>query len=157
MILIDGYNLLFCIVKPDSTKLEEQRDALVADLDRYAARTNQAVRIFFDRGGPRRGKRGRVEIVHVENRSSADERIVDALEGTPDRTRYRVVSSDREIRRAAESRRFEAVESAAFWKEVLAALAPPEGGEPPQKQDGIGPGEADYWMKQFGLDDKEKP
>ncbi len=156
MLLIDGYNLLFALKAPDSRTLENDRSELIEALSRFAEATNQALRIVFDKGGPRRDRRTRVEIIYVADGSTADDVIVAALEETPDRTAYRVVTSDRAIRKAAEKRRFTVVESRAFWKEVQAWLAPPATGEPRGKQQGISSSEADAWMKEFGIGDDER-
>ncbi len=155
MLLIDGYNLLFALKAPNTRTLEQDRAELIESLTRFAEATNQTLRIVFDKGGPRRDRRTRVEIVYVADGSTADDVIVAALEDTADRTAYRVVSSDRAIRKAAEKRRFSVVESRAFWKEVQAWLAPPTTGEPKGKQQGISSSEADAWMKEFGMGDKE--
>ena len=155
MLLVDGYNLLFALKKPDSRTLEGDRAELVKSLESYAERTNQSVRVVFDRGGPRRERRVRVEVVYVADGSTADDVIVAALEETADRTAYRVVSSDRAIRKAAEKRRFEVVEVREFWKDVLSWLAAPTGGEPASKERGISAGEADAWMKEFGFGGKD--
>jgi predicted RNA-binding protein with PIN domain len=151
VLLVDGYNLLFALKKPDSRTLERDRNDLVKSLESFAERTNQTMRIVFDRGGPRRERRARVEVVYVADGSTADDVIVAALEESSDRTAYRVVSSDRAIRKAAEKRRFEVVEVREFWRDVQSWLATPEGGEPASKERGISAGEADAWMKEFGF------
>ena len=155
MLLIDGYNLLFALKPPSSRTLEKDRAEFVESLTRFAEATNQSLRIVFDKGGPRRDRRPRVEIIYVADGSTADDVIVAALEETADRTAYRVVTSDRAIRKAAEKRRFEVVESRAFWREVEPWLAPPKTGEPRGKQQGISSSEADAWMKEFGIGDNE--
>lgn len=151
MLLIDGYNLLFALKKPDSRTLEQDRDELVRAIEGFAGRTNQSVRIVFDRGGPRRERRAGIEIVHVADGSSADDVILAALEETGDRTAYRVVSSDRAIRKAAERRKFEVVESREFWREVTALEERSKPSLPREKEQGISSAEADHWMKEFGL------
>ena len=153
MLLVDGYNLLFAVRKPDRRSLDRDREALIADLERYCSLANRTMRIVFDHRGPRREKRPRIEVIYVEESLSADDRIVAMLEGTADRTAYRVVSSDRAIRKAAEARRFETVEAQVFWREVTEVLDPPDAakGEPGQKEKGISPAEAEYWLKEFGF------
>ena len=156
MLLIDGYNLLFALKPPSSRTLEKDRAELIDSLSRFAEATHQSLRIVFDKGGPRRDRRTRVEIIYVADGSTADDVIIAALEDTADRTAYRVVSSDRAIRTAAEKRRFVVIESRAFWTEVQAWLAPPKTGEPRGKQQGISSSEADAWMKEFGLGDEPR-
>jgi predicted RNA-binding protein with PIN domain len=148
VLLVDGYNLLFAVTAPKRSRLEADRRALVAELERYGARTGQRLRVVFDGGGPRRVPGRHVEVVFVADGSTADDRIVAALEGTADRTKYRVVTSDRAVRKAAEARKFEVTPSGAFWREVQAALAPARADEKPGA---LTQGEADYWMKEFGI------
>jgi len=150
VILIDGYNLLFAIVKT-TKNVERDREQLIGRLVRFADATRQRLRVFFDHSGPRRERRSQVEIVYVQEDMTADERIVAALDATDDRTAYRVVTSDAEIRRAAERRRFEVTSSADFARELERAEAGGSLAEPLKKEHGISPAEADQWMKAFGI------
>ena len=66
-----------------------------------------------------------------------------------------MVSTDRQIRQAARRRRCKIVRSEDFAKLLIRlSEAPPKGppAEPPEKRRGLPPGEADKWLKEFGLD-----
>ena len=155
MLLIDGYNVLFKTIRgtPDGRRLAEEREILVERIGRHCTATNQRARIFFDPG--RRGasagfdrvrKRPPVEVVQLSE-VSADDAIRAIVESGPDRTAYCVVSSDREVAGAAKKRNFETMPSESFLAEVERR----EAGVPAEKPDACGPGEAEYWMRQFGL------
>lgn len=155
MLLIDGYNVLFKTVRGtlDGRRLAAEREVLVERIGRHCAATNQRARIFFDPG--RRGaaaafdqvrKRPPVEVIQLSE-VSADDAIRAIVDSGPDRTAYCVVSSDREVAGAAQRRNFETMPSEAFLAEVERR----EAGVPAEKPDACGPGEADYWMRQFGL------
>jgi hypothetical protein len=80
---------------------------------------------------------------------TADEEILEALGSTDDRTQYTVVSNDSAIVRAAAKKGFAVVPCEEFARTIAAR---PEG---PEKADTASPGEVDYWMKEFGLEDPE--
>lgn len=149
---MDGYNLLFALKRPNRATLEEDRRELIRALERYCRITNQRARVYFDKGGPRTSKGGRVEVVYVAEDATADERIVAALDETSDRTAHRVVSSDRAIRKAAGRRGVTSWSVMQFWREVQARFAEedreaPTGG----KSEGITAGEAEAWLRTFGF------
>jgi hypothetical protein len=70
-----------------------------------------------------------------------------------------VVSTDREIARAAKRRRATAMRSDEFWRCVLEDLTRPAGAslEPIEKRRGLRPGEAEDWVKRLGLDHPPAP
>jgi rRNA-processing protein FCF1 len=137
--LIDGYNLLHA--------LKTTRESLIALLVNACA---DHARIIFDPTGgmARRERRGGVEIVSVVQGRTADEEILATLSATNDRTRYTVVTNDREIAQAAEKRSVKVM----TCEEFARLLAPPSEGS--EKPDSVSPGEVDDWMDKFGLDDK---
>ena len=163
MLLIDGYNVLFAH-QPDCARVgpsDRSRDELVGFVDRYCAATRQKARIYFDpgRGSGGSGLRrkyaqGRVEVIHLEAGATADDAIRFAVASEPDRTAYRVVTTDREIVNAVRKRRFETITSEEFLLEAARAEAGPAP-EPGRKRDGISAAEADHWMKVFGIDERK--
>lgn len=161
MLLIDGYNVLFQTLRGtlDGRRVAEQREILVERIGRHCAATRQRARIFFDPG--RRGalagfnqvrKRPPVEVIQLSE-VSADDAIRAIVESGTDRTAYCIVSSDREVAGAAQRRNFETMPA----EEFLAQVAQREAGVPAEKPEACGPGEADYWMRQFGLDSPPRP
>ena len=150
MFLIDGYNLLHAF--PRVKTGGEARARLVALIESYCVRCNYRARIVFDpTGGMKRNDQlGPVEVRNVPQGGTADEEILAALQSTDDRTQYTVVSNDSAIVKAAVKKGFTVVPCEEFARLISTGPAAPEKGE------GAPPGEVDYWMREFGLDD-EKP
>ncbi|MBI3857859.1 MAG: NYN domain-containing protein, partial [Planctomycetes bacterium] len=147
MFLIDGYNLLHSFAREKTSA--EARAKLVALIEAYCVRGNYRARIVFDPTGglKRNDQRGPVEIRNVPQGRTADEEILAALRSTDDRTLYTVVSNDLAIVKAAEKLRFTVLPCEEFAKQLSAGPEAPEKGGAPS------PGEVDYWMKEFGLDE----
>lgn len=141
MYLIDGYNLLHAI--------GGTRDTLLGDVEAWCRRENRTARIVFDPTGgmKRRESRGPVEIRVVAEGRKADEEILAALASTSDRTAWTLVSNDLELVKAAERKGMQVLGCKDFGALLAARDAAPE------KKDGAAPGEVDFWMKEFGLDD----
>ena len=149
MFLIDGYNLLHSFARVKSG--DEARSGLIALIQAWSERGGYRARIVFDpTGGMKRNEvRGAIEIRNVPQGVTADEEILAALGSTEDRTQYTVVSNDLAIVKAAGKRGFTVVPCEEFARMISAR---PEG---PEKADTASPGEVDYWMKEFGLEDPE--
>jgi len=147
LFLIDGYNLLHSFAREKTGG--EARAKLVALIESYCVRGNYRARIVFDpTGGMKRNdQRGPVEVRNVPQGLTADEEILGALQATDDRTQYTVVSNDSAIVKAAAKKGFTVVPCEEFARLLSAA---PEG---PEKSESASPGEVDYWMREFGLDD----
>jgi predicted RNA-binding protein with PIN domain len=149
MFLIDGYNLLHSFTRGKSG--EDARDGLIALIQGWCDRGGYRARIVFDpTGGMKRNDvRGAIEIRNVPQGVTADEEILAALGSTDDRTQYTVVSNDSAIVKAAGKKGFAVVPCEEFARMIATR---PEG---PEKADAASPGEVDYWMKEFGLEDPE--
>jgi predicted RNA-binding protein with PIN domain len=146
--LIDGYNLLYAIVGGRPTA--EERERMVVRIEAWCRRGGYRARIVFDptAGLRARETRGAVEILGVAEGLKADEEILRTLASTRDRTAYTVVSDDRAIVAEARKRRFRVVSC----REFLRRLEVPGHGEP-SEPGGVPPGEVDYWMREFGLEE----
>ncbi len=96
----------------------------------------------------RRDERGPVEVRNVAEGRTADEELLAAIAGTNDRTRYTVVSNDREIAAAAAKKRIEVLPCEEFAGRLAARP------EAPEKAESASDGEVDYWMREFGLEDE---
>lgn len=149
MFLIDGYNLLHSFARGKSG--EDARSGLITLIHAWCERGGYRARIVFDpTGGMKRYEvRGAIEIRNAPQGVTADEEILASLGTTDDRTQYKVVSNDAAIVKAAGKRGFEVVPCEDFARLISTR---PEG---PEKADGASPGEVDYWMKEFGLEDHE--
>jgi predicted RNA-binding protein with PIN domain len=143
MLLIDGYNLLHSV--PGGASRERLIELVVA----YCRAGNYTALIVFDATGGlrRRAQIGPVELRVVAEGRKADQEILGLLESTSDRTAYTLVSSDLELVRAAEKKGMRVLRSGDFAKSLLAAPGPPE------KSADVPPGEVDFWLKEFGLDE----
>lgn len=141
MYLIDGYNLCHAI--------GVSRDALLGAVEAFCRRENQAARVVFDATGgmKRRENRGALEIRVVAEGRKADEEILAAIEATSDRTAWTLVSNDRELVKAAEAKKLRVLACKDFA--ALLAERPADDAKPAP------PGDVDFWMKEFGLDDDE--
>lgn len=149
MFLVDGYNLLHSFAREKTGG--EARAKLVALIESFCVRCNYRARIVFDpTGGMKRtDQRGPVEVRNVPQGRTADEEILAALRSTDDRTQYTVVSNDSAIVKAAMKKGFAVVPCEEFARLIS---TPPDA---PEKGESAPPGEVDYWMKEFGLDDDE--
>lgn len=148
MFLIDGYNLLHAFVPGRPT--DRERERLVTLIEAWCRRGGYRARIVFDPTAGLRSRelRGAVEIRGVAEGRTADEEILRTLASTRDRTAYTVVSDDRAIVAEARKRRCRVVACRDFVRRLQApgSAEPPEPGGPP-------PGEVEYWMREFGLEE----
>jgi len=115
--LIDGHNLIaqmpgLALSDPD----DEAR--LVLRLRQYAARKKLKITVVFDHGVPGGWSRdlstGPVQVVFAGSHTNADRVILERVREHKTPTNLKVVSSDSEIRHAAEARRAEVITSQEF-------------------------------------------
>jgi len=157
-LLIDGYNLLH----------EASRDyaayghslspaALCQILSRWASRRRRQVEIVFDGYPPADfgAAESRFEWVRIafsRGDGNADEVIARRIESSTAPRRLLVVSSDRQVQRAARRRNCGRVDSGRFWQRVCKDLSRPRRAkEPIEKRVGLSADQLDYWLEQFGL------
>ena len=147
MLLIDGYNLLHAYARGRADA--DARERLINLVSDYCQRGGYKARIIFDPTRDLRpvSRRGAVEIRSVREGRTADDEILETVTKTGDRTAHVVVTNDREI---ADGSRRVGVEVIGC-SEFLRTIAPPKQEE--EKADGASPGEVDYWMKEFGLEE----
>jgi predicted RNA-binding protein with PIN domain len=149
--LVDGYNLLHAVARGRATP--EGRERLLAAIEEYCRKGGYAARVVFDATGgmKRRDRRGPLEVRNVAEGRTADEEILEAIAGTADRTRYTVVSNDREIAAAAAKLGITVLPCEEFARRLEAR---PEAAE---KAESASDGEVDYWMREFGLEEGDAP
>jgi predicted RNA-binding protein with PIN domain len=147
MFLIDGYNLVHCLARGRAG--EGAREQIVSKIVDYCARENYRAWIVFDATGgmKRREQRGPVEIQNVRQGETADATILELLASSGDQMQYTVVSNDLTIIKAAEKDGYKVLSCEEFGRRILARPDEPEKGGPPS------PGEVDYWLREFGLDE----
>ena len=148
MFLIDGYNLLHSFARAKTG--DEARNGLIALIQGWCERGGYRAKIVFDpTGGMKRNEvRGAIEIRNVPQGSTADEEILAALDQSDDRTLYTVVSNDAVLVKAAGKKGFTVIPCEEFARTISARATGSE------KSESASPGEVDYWMKEFGLEDE---
>jgi predicted RNA-binding protein with PIN domain len=149
--LIDGHNL---IAQMPGLSLSDPDDEvqLVLRLRKFAARKKQKITVVFDHGIPGGWSRGLstgpVRVVFAGSHTNADRVILERIREAARPTDIRLVSSDGELRRAAEARRVEVITS----QEFAATLNKPPPSQPrPDERENpkLSKDEVKKWMKVF--------
>lgn len=158
--LIDGNNLLFAARDVEDPERPLGRSKLCEMLGRWARRRGEKVHVVFDGPAPTPGLARQIgdpdiAVDYSGGGVSADARLIEILERDSAARRLLVVSSDREIRRAAKRRRARAIRSDVFWSALKRDLSRPvvRPLEPPEKGRGLGPDATERWLREFGLDE----
>ena len=153
--LIDGNNLMFALSEVHGEVGRQGLCRLLCDL----AAAAQRVHVVFDGPPPdgpaNQGDQTSLTVDYAAGRT-ADALIREhsAAESAP--RRLTVVSTDRQIRRAARRRRCPAVTSEEFAQSLLAMPHPDEKSpspEPPEKRRGLSPEQTQKWLREFGFDE----
>lgn len=157
MIIIDGHNLLHAVRKAeeDSQALSDVELCLI--VGRYLKLISKTGEIIFDGTGPR-DKSGfdnisNLEVSFAGQGTDTDSVIEDKIRASTAPKGLTIVSSDRRLRRAAQTRKATAVKSTDFWnnlqKRFRRKKAPQE---PAQKRLGLTEAETQQWLEFFGLE-----
>jgi hypothetical protein len=147
--LIDGHNL---VAQFPGIRLSDPDDEarLVEVVRGFCARSHSKATIYFDRGFPDGGSSregGSVAVHFVRPPRTADEAIRSHLARLRGEARnWTVVSSDREVRRAARRAGARLETSRDFARRLLASTNR-RGAEKPERMPD--PDEVTYWEKQF--------
>lgn len=155
-VLIDGNNLLFAAGDQEPER-PPGRAALCAVLARWAQRSGQKVHVVFDGPAPDPAAARQIAPPPVEvsfsGNASADEHLARLLEAGAG-SHLLVVSSDRQVVRAARRRGAATMASDEFWRRVRRELRGPSRprGQPPDKSAGPQAGCVDDWLREFGID-----
>jgi len=157
-VLIDGNNLLFAARDADPER-PPSRSTLCLRLAEWARRTGEKITVVFDGPAPGGGLArqigsGPVAVCYSGPGRSADELLAHILESDSAARRLLVVSSDREVGRAARRRRARTVRSDAFWRLLLRQLSrrAPAAREPEAKRRGLDSGQVERWLREMGLE-----
>jgi len=158
-VLIDGNNLLFA-VRNATPQRPASRPTLCLHLGQWARRTRQKVTVVFDGPKPSRQRAQQIGAPGIAvsfsgSGVSADDIIIALINSDSAPRRLVVVSSDRQVMRAARRRRAQAIGAAEFWSRLERDLARPRPRrlEPPEKRRGLRADEADRWMRELGMDE----
>jgi hypothetical protein len=157
-LLIDGNNLLYALAEVGP---EVERTGLV-ELLAELAEAGEQVTVVFDGPPPPPQQAGQLARRPVEalfsGQGTADEIIVERIDADSAPRRLTVVSTDREIRKAARRRRCRIARSEDFARQLLAELRrlrtqPPPPVEPAEKHQGLDkPEQRDHWLRAFDLE-----
>ena len=156
MIIIDGHNLLHSISKVggDYGVLSELQLCLI--ISRYLRQNGESGEIVFDGVGPA-DKSGFDNISNMEisfaGQDSADTVIEHKIKANTAPKRLSIISSDRRLRRAAQTRKATAVKSEDFWRDVQKRLRRKKTvKEPIEKHLGLTESETKQWLEYFGFE-----
>lgn len=128
-------------------------------LGQWARLTGEKVAVIFDGPAPselvaRQTGDPNVAVAYSGSGISADDALNETIEADSAARLLLVVSSDREVARAARRRKAKTMRSDAFWAMVQHDLERPKPQplEPPEKRRGLGPTETERWLRELGLD-----
>lgn len=156
-VLIDGNNLLFAARDADPEK-PVGRARLCELLGQWSRRVREQTTVIFDGPTPH-GElasqiAGREIEVGYSESEKADLLIIARIQSNSAARRLVVVSTDREIARAAKRRRASPMRSDEFWELLKADLSrPPQAAlEPIEKRRGLSKGQAEEWLRELGFE-----
>ncbi len=156
-VIVDGQNLLHAARRTEGRQ-QLSRAGLCNLLAEWAEKHAEQLGIVFDGSPPRRRSlrqpSGRVHVAFSGPGRTADEVLIQHIDESSAPRRLLVVSSDRQIQKAAKRRRCRRAGSDAFCRMVLRQLAEPikRPSEPAEKHEGLSPDQARDWLKEFGID-----
>ena len=156
MIIIDGHNLLHSIRKmEEDSQLNDVQLCLI--VGRFLKLVGEKGEIIFDGTGPR-DKSGfdnisNLEVFFAGQGSDTDTVIEDKIKASTAPKRLTIVSSDRRLRRAAQTRKATVIKSEDFWNNVQKRFRRKKTPtEPPEKRLGLTESETQQWLKFFSLE-----
>lgn len=156
-VLVDGNNLMFAARALHESGSALGRSMLCRILGEWSHRTGKRVHVVFDGPTPPPAQAaqlgGKLLTLTFGGSLSADEVIAELVRRDSAARRLLVVSSDRQVQRAARRRRAHFLRSDAFWVGMIRDLERPAPTrvEPPQKRVGLAEGESGDWLEYFGL------
>jgi len=156
-IIIDGYNLLHSIRKVSGDSEEISDVQMCRVMGRYLKQIDNKGEIVFDGTGPR-DKSGfdnidSLEVFFAGLGSDADTVIEQKIKASTAPKRLTIVSSDRRLRKAAQTRKATAMKSEVFWINVQKRLRRKKTiKEPIEKRLGLTESETKQWLEFFGLE-----
>ncbi len=158
MTIIDGNNLLWALHEGFGEREITNEVELCRALSQYFARLAETGQVVFDGAGPSDKSQfdtmDYLEVYFAGFHRDADSVMEGKILADTSPRRLTVVSSDRQIRKAAGERKAKALKSEDFWEQVQKELSrkAPKRREPEEKREGLTEGETDKWLEAFGLD-----
>lgn len=156
-IIIDGHNLLHTIRKTDEELQSISDIQLCHVISRYLKLVGEKAEIVFDGTGPQDksvfDNISNLEVLFAGRATDADTVIEHKIRSNTAPKRLTIVSSDRRLRKATQTRKAKTLKSEAFWvglqKEFSRKKRPKE---PAEKRQGLSESETGQWMQFFGLE-----
>ncbi len=157
MLVIDGHNLIGQMLEISLSDPHDE-EKLVARLEEYHRERGRPIIVVFDPGqGPPPAKRlqGKgIKVLFAPPGSKADTLIINLLKKSPSPKGLTVVSSDREVRRAARARRAKMITAQRFARMLSRPKRLPFT-EPTIKEEGLSSSEVKEWMAIFEKRDQD--
>ena len=158
--LIDGHNLIAQLPDIDLSDPDDEVK-LVYKLRGFSIRTGKRVTVVFDGGIPggvsQSLSTGRVTVhFAAAERSSADHILLGIINKVKNVRDYIVVSSDREIRDAAEKRGILSMTTERFKNELVHVSSPSDDSDDKDPNPKLTRDEIDEWLSIFGDDDTDE-
>jgi predicted RNA-binding protein with PIN domain len=154
--IIDGHNLLHTIYKAEGDSHAISDIQLCHIVNTYLKRIGETGQIIFDGTGPRDKSPfdniSNIEVLFAGLGTDTDTVIEEKIQLSTAPKRLSIVSSDRRLRKAANTRKAKSIKSDAFWSVVQKRLQRRRKiQEPPAKRHGLTQSETEQWLDFFGL------
>ncbi|GMU23859.1 MAG: hypothetical protein AMXMBFR13_39370 [Phycisphaerae bacterium] len=165
-VLVDGFNLLHAArdAGPDEAVGQLR---LCEWLAAWSQARRELVTVVFDGAQPPRGyaqqlRQTGIHVLHSGAGRPADDLIIEEIRRSTAPRRLRVVSSDRQIRKAARARGCRDSDSLTFFRQMWRGLhrkAPSaeRSDEPPSGLERLSREERDSWLREFGFAPERLP
>jgi hypothetical protein len=151
MLVIDGHNLIGQMLDISLSDPHDE-EKLIKRLEEYHRERETPIVVVFDPGQappPAKRLRGKgIKVLFAPLGSKADTLIINLIKKSPHPKGLTIVSSDREVRRAARARRAKMMTAQRFARMLSRPKRPPFT-EPMVKEEGLSPSEVREWMAIF--------
>ena len=156
-LIIDGHNLIGQMVEISLSDPHDE-EKLIARLEEYHRERGIPIIVVFDPGQaapPAKRLRGKgIKVLFAPPGSKADTLIINLIKKSPYPKGLTIVSSDREVRRAARARRAKTMTAQRFAR-MLSRPKRPRLTEPTIKEKGLSSSEVKEWMAIFEKRDRD--
>lgn len=156
-LIIDGHNLIGQMLDISLSDPHDE-EKLIKRLEEYHRESGTPIIVVFDPGQappPAKRLRGKgIKVLFAPPGSKADTLIINLIKKSPYPKGLTIVSSDREVRRAARARRAKMITAQRFARMLSRPKRLPLT-EPPVKEKGLSSSEVKEWMAIFGKRDQD--
>jgi len=157
MLVIDGHNLIGQIPEISLSDPHDE-EKLIERLQEYHREKGTPIIVVFDPGQatpPSKRLRGKgIKVLFAPPGSKADTLIINLVRKSPYPRGLTIVSSDREVRRAAKARRAKIMTAERFAR-ILSCPQTLPVTQPTIKEKGLSPSEVREWMAIFKKRDRD--